>query len=68
LDVPYESSNYVLATNYVQISMVSISSNANIQVVNVKTVWPFFIRAQNLYFTNTACTIISPDNRAPSTF
>jgi prepilin-type N-terminal cleavage/methylation domain-containing protein len=68
LDVPYESSNYVVATNLVSITTVNISSNAQVEVVTVQTVWPFFIRAQNLFFTNTVATIISPDNRAPSTF
>jgi Tfp pilus assembly protein PilV len=70
LDVPYQSTNYVMATNYVTISIVSLNGNSNDQeqVVQVQTVWPFWIRASNLYFTNTVTTIISPDNRAPQTF
>jgi type II secretory pathway component PulJ len=70
LDVPYESTNYVMATNFVTIQIVNINGNSNLQeqVVQVQTVWPFVIRASNLYFTNTATTIISPDNRAPQTF
>ncbi len=71
LDVPYESTNsFVMATNYVTIQMINVSTYTNVQVevVQVQTVWPFYIRAQNLLFTNTVTTIISPDNRAPSTF
>ena len=70
LDVPYQSTNYVMATNYVTISIVNLNGNSNDQeqVVQVQTVWPFWIRASNLYFTNTVTTIISPDNRAPQTF
>jgi hypothetical protein len=70
LDVPYESTNYVMATNFVTIQMLNINGNTNVQeqVVTVQTVWPFYIRASNLFFTNTVSTIISADNRAPQTF
>ena len=75
LDIPVPSqSSFVIATNYVTITMISVGSssttytNVQAEVVQVQTVWPFFIRAQNLYFTNTMCTIIAPDNRAASTF
>jgi len=70
LSVPYESTNYVVATNYVTVQMVNVGGVANVQeqVVQVKTVWPFVIRASNLLFTNTVSTIIAPDNRAASTF
>jgi hypothetical protein len=70
LDIPYESTNYVMATNFVTIQMFSINGNTNVQeqVVTVQTVWPFFYRASGLCFTNIVSTILSPDNRAPSTF
>jgi prepilin-type N-terminal cleavage/methylation domain-containing protein len=71
LDVPYESSNnFVMATNWVKIQMITVSNYANVQVevLQVQTAWPFKLRANNLYFTNTVTTIIAPDNRAPSTF
>ena len=70
LDIPYVSGNYVVATNIVTITMKNVSTYTNVQVevVQVQTIWPFFIRAQHLFFTNTISTIISPDNRAPSTF
>ena len=70
LDVPYESTNYVMATNFVTIQMLNINGNTNVQeqVVTVQTVWPFVVRSSNLCFTNTVSTIVSPDNRAPSSF
>jgi Tfp pilus assembly protein PilV len=72
LDIPYSGTNYVMATNYVTILMTNFPGNANVQeqVVTVQTVWPYYIGADNInqYFTNTVSTIISPDNRAPSTF
>lgn len=70
LDVPYQSTNYVMATNFVTIQMLNVDGNVNIQeqVVTVQTVWPFYIRSSNLVFTNTVSTIISADNRAPQTF
>lgn len=70
LDIPYESTNYVMATNFVTIQMFSVNGNTNVQeqVVTVQTVWPFVVRSSNLCFTNTVSTIVSPDNRAPSSF
>ena len=35
-------------------------------MVRVDTVWPFFYRGTNLYFTNTAATLLAPDNRDPN--
>ncbi len=70
LDIPYSSTNYITATNYVTVQTltVSIYTGVQVQMVRVDTVWPFYIRKQNLYFTNTACTMIAPDNRDASTF
>jgi type II secretory pathway pseudopilin PulG len=70
LDVPYKSTNYITATNYVSVQMIYVGGVTNVQaqVIRVDTSWPFTIRALNLYFTNTVCTMISPDNRDPSTF
>jgi hypothetical protein len=70
LDVPYSSTNYIMATNYVSIQTVGVggSTNIQIQVIRVDTVWPFSIRNKNLRFTNTISTIIAPDNRSASTF
>ena len=65
LDVPYSSTNYIMATNRVTLQMISINGNTNLQMqfLRVDTVWPFTLRQTNLYFTNTVCTMIAPDNR-----
>jgi hypothetical protein len=70
LDVPYSSTNSVPATNFVTIEMLNDNTNVNVQIqfVQVKTVWPFGLRAKNLYFTNTVCTLLAPDNRSTSSF
>jgi prepilin-type N-terminal cleavage/methylation domain-containing protein len=70
LDIPYASTNYIMATNYVTIQLVSLANAPAVQVqsVRVDTVWPFAIRARNLYFTNTVCTLIAPDNRSMGEF
>lgn len=71
LDVPYSSTNYILATNYVTITLVNINGSASQQAefFRVDTVWPFgHWQQSHQYFTNTICTLISPDNRDPSTF
>ena len=66
LDVPYASTNYIMATNFVTLQMISINGYTNVQMqfLRVDTVWPFTLRSSNLYFTNTVCTMIAPDNRA----
>ena len=70
LDVPYANTNFVIATNYVSIQMINIDNSAvppiQVQMVRVDTVWPFFYRTNNLYFTNTAATLLAPDNRNPN--
>ena len=65
LDVPYAGTNFTLATNYVTVQLVYVSgvSNVQMQFVRVDTVWPFQLRKLNLLFTNTACTMVAPDNR-----
>ncbi|HEY4416346.1 MAG TPA: hypothetical protein VGO57_11700 [Verrucomicrobiae bacterium] len=70
LDVPYASTNYIWATNYVSVQLITLAGNTNLQaqVIRVDTVWPFFVRANNLYFTNTLCTLLAPDNRSANTF
>lgn len=66
LDVPYASTNYTLATNYVTVQLIYVNGFTNVQMqfVRVDTVWPFFLRQHNLFFTNTVCTMMAPDNRA----
>lgn len=70
LDVPYANTNFVMATNYVSIQLINIDNSTippiQVQMVRVDTVWPFFLRGANLYFTNTAATLLAPDNRNPN--
>ena len=70
LDVPYANTNFVMATNYVSIQVINIDNSTippiQVQMVRVDTVWPFFYRSTNLYFTNTAATMLAPDNRNPN--
>ena len=71
LDIPVPTGGTnVLATNYVQVVMSYVSTYTNVQmeVVQVQTVWPFIRSGNNVYFTNTIATIISPDNRNASDF
>jgi Tfp pilus assembly protein PilV len=67
LDVPYASTNFVIATNFVTIQAIYLNNQTNppvqVQMVTVQTVWPFFYRSKNLFFTNTAATWLAPDNR-----
>jgi hypothetical protein len=67
LDVPYATTNFTVATNYVSIQLIDVSAIPPIQVqmIRVDTVWPFRYRRGNLYFTNTAATLLAPDNRDP---
>jgi prepilin-type N-terminal cleavage/methylation domain-containing protein len=68
LDVPYIATNYILVTNYVTIQHIDLNNDPNtpgeVQMIRVDTVWPFFYRNRNLYFTNTAATLLAPDNRS----
>ena len=58
LDMPI-SGNGVLATNYVTIKAISISTNppASIKLVMVQSVYPF----RGDYYTNTIATYMGPD-------
>ena len=70
LDIPYGNTNYVMATNYVSIQVINLNNSTippvQVQMVRVDTVWPFFLLTNNLYFTNTAATLLAPDNRNPN--
>jgi hypothetical protein len=71
LDIPVPNGGTpVLATNYVSVQMSYVSTYTNVQmeIVEVQTVWPFIRSGNNVYFTNTMATIISPDNRNASDF
>jgi prepilin-type N-terminal cleavage/methylation domain-containing protein len=66
LDVPYSSTNFTLATNFVTVQMISVNGDPKVQMqfIRVDTVWPFFFRAGNRYYTNTVSTMVAPDDRA----
>jgi hypothetical protein len=73
LDVPWNSTNYVVVTNFITISQLFVNNVTNpfiqLQMVRVDTVWPFagWGRFARGTYTNTVCTLIAPDNRDPST-
>ena len=67
LDLPYSTTNYVMATNFVTVQMITgVGGNSQVQMqfVEVQTVWPFFLRSKNLFFTNTVATMMGPDDRS----
>jgi hypothetical protein len=67
LDVPYRGTNFTVATNFVSVRLIDLNNSTNppvqVQMIQVDTVWPFRYRAGNLSFTNTAATLLAPDNR-----
>jgi prepilin-type N-terminal cleavage/methylation domain-containing protein len=68
LDVPYASTNYVLATSYVTDQLVNVSTNVQVQFLRVDTVWPFGQWRSMKFYTNTVVTMIAPDNRSTTSF
>jgi prepilin-type N-terminal cleavage/methylation domain-containing protein len=68
LDVPYSSTNYVIATNFVTVQMINVSATLQEQVVRVDTVWPFYRWKGNALYTNTVITLVAPDNRSQNSF
>jgi Tfp pilus assembly protein PilV len=73
LDVPWKGTNYIMATNYISIQLLYENNATNVpvqlQLIRVDTVWGFngWGRFADMYYTNTTCTYIAPDNRDPST-
>lgn len=67
LDVPYRSTNYVMASNFVTVQLLYLNGQTvppvQVYLIQVQTVWPFFYRGGRNYFTNTAATLLGPDNR-----
>ncbi len=68
LDLPVNGTNFVRATNFVTVSMLSLSGNTNVQVqiIKVQTVWPFLWGSVSRFYTNAISTYCAPDNRDPS--
>jgi prepilin-type N-terminal cleavage/methylation domain-containing protein len=73
LDIPWKGTNYLMATNYITITLFPENNASNLpvqlQMVRVDTVWPFsdWGKFSLLYYTNTSCTYMAPDNRDPTT-
>jgi type II secretory pathway pseudopilin PulG len=67
LDVPYASTNFTVATNFVTIQLVDLdtltTNPPHAYFIRVDTVWPFEWQRKRLYFTNTIGTYLGPDNR-----
>ena len=63
LDIPISGTNRVIATNYVTLRTIMISSNpvVSVHLVRVDTVWPFTKGHSTVYFTNSVANYISPD-------
>ena len=59
LDIPISGTNAVIATNFVTISSIPISTTPliTVQMVQVNTVWPF----RGKLFTNTIANYYAPD-------
>jgi len=73
LDVPWSSTNYVMATNFISVRLLFANGVTNpwvqMQMVRVDTVWPFTGWGKLAFrtYTNTVCTMLAPDNRDPLT-
>jgi hypothetical protein len=63
LDLPVPGTNYVWATNYVGIKLVTNSVNpvVTVYMVRVDTVWPLTVAGQVQYFSNTAACYYAED-------
>ena len=63
LDLPIPGTNYVWATNYVGIKLVTNSVNplVTVYMVRVDTVWPLKRNGSVQYFSNTAACYYSED-------
>jgi hypothetical protein len=63
LDLPTPGTNYVWATNYVGITLVTNSTSplVTVYLVRVDTVWPLTQNGQLQYFSNTAACYYSQD-------
>jgi type II secretory pathway pseudopilin PulG len=70
LDLPISGTNFIRATNFVTVSMltnVTGVSGVKLQMVQVDTVWHFRFFGGFYLCTNTIVTYFAPDNRDPST-
>jgi hypothetical protein len=63
LDLPVTSTNYIYATNYTTITLLTNSAltTASNYLVTVTTVWPFIWKNQTVYYSNTLAAYYAPD-------
>jgi len=64
LDLPVSGTNYLYATNFVTVSLItnSVNSQVTYYMVRVDTVWPFAWNNRNSHlFTNTVADLFAPD-------
>jgi len=63
LDLPISGTNYVFATNFTTVSLITLSTNPTISVymVKVDTVWPFMWKGIRQLHTNTIANYYAPD-------
>lgn len=63
LDLPVSGTNYIWATNYCMVSLVTnTTATSNVcHVIQVQTVWPFLWYNKVYLYTNTLVDYISPD-------
>lgn len=63
LDLPISGTNAILATNYITVSTIMITSNpvAAVHMVQVSTVWPFNSWGSPRLYTNTVANYFAPD-------
>jgi len=66
LDLPSSGTNFVTATNFVSVKIVSnfwpSFPSVTLRLIRVDTVWPCTWNGVNKLFTNTICTYSSPDD------
>ena len=66
LDLPSSGTNYIPATNFVTVKIISNFwpgySSVALRMVRVDTVWPCSWNGINKLYTNTICTYSSPDD------
>jgi type II secretory pathway pseudopilin PulG len=73
MDVPWKGTNYLIATNFITIQTIYENNATNVpvqlQLFRVDTVWSFngWGSFKVVYYTNSICTYMAPDNRDPST-
>ena len=63
LDLPISGTNYVYATNFTTVTLITLQTNPTVSVymVKVDTVWPFMWKGVPKLFTNSIANYYAPD-------